>query len=130
MQNTEKQNIALIERKLKSLLWDYVVDPAEACNVLMGKCRQAGPFNREKLLIRMLERLSWYDLLEIFGPEGVKKILTPEIIRKLRFPYQKERYEFIRRILHGESVSFTGWRPENRAKIGATLLSHRRYGAQ
>ena len=71
----------IIERKLKPLFWDYVVDPAEAYDVLMGRCRQAGPFDRERLLIRLL-------------------------------------------------VSFTGWNPENCARIGAAFLSHRRYGAQ
>ena len=130
MPDLTPKNLTTIERKLKSLLWDYVVDPAEAYEVLIGKRQQAGPFDREKLLIRLLERLSWYDLLEILSPEGVKNTLTPEIIHKLRFPYLKERYEFIRRILHAEPVSFTGWNPENRARVGAAFLSHRRYGAQ
>ena len=120
----------IIERKLKPLFWDYVVNPAEAYEVLVGRRRQAGPFDRERLLIRLLERLSWYDLLAVLGPEGVKSALTPKIIQKLRFPYLKERYEFIRRILHAEPVSFTGWSPENRERIGAAFLSHRRYGAQ
>jgi hypothetical protein len=126
----QSANREIIERKLKPLFWDYVVDPAEACDVLMGRRRQAGPFDRERLLIRLFERLPWYDLLEILGPEGVKSALTPEIIHKLRFPYLKERYEFIRRTLHAETVSFTGWNPENRARVGAAFLSHRRYGAQ
>jgi len=130
MPEMTQKNLTTIERKLKSLLWDYVVDPAEAYEVLIGKRQQAGPFDREKLLIRLLERLSWYDLLEVLSPEGVKNTLTLEIIEKLRFPYLKERYEFIRRILHAEPVSFAGWSPENRARIGAAFLSHRRYGAQ
>ena len=127
---TEFKDLTPVESKLKPLFWDYLVDPAEAYDVLMGKRRQAGPFDREKLIIRLLERLSWYDLLEIFGQDGVKNILTPGIIHKLRFPYLKERYEFIRRILHKEPVRFTGWSPENRSRVGATILSHRRYGAQ
>lgn len=118
-----------IERKLKPLFWDYVVDPSEAYALLMGRRRQAGPFDRERLLIRLFERLSWYDLLEILGVEGVKETLTPEIIQKLRLPCMKERYEFIRSTLHAEPVSFTGWNPENRARIGAAFLSHRRHSA-
>ncbi|SPD73147.1 conserved hypothetical protein [uncultured Desulfobacterium sp.] len=119
-----------IERKLKPLFWDYSVDPSEAYDVLMGRRHRIGHFDRERLLIRMFERLSWYDLLEILGPEGVRDALTPDIINKLRLPCLRERYEFISKILHAEPVSFTGWNPENRARIGAAFLSHRRYGAQ
>ncbi len=127
--DTVKDPIAF-ERILKLLFWDYIVDPAEAYEVLTGVRQLAGPFNRERLLIRMLERLPWYDLVEVLGIEGLKRDLTPEIIRKLRFPCLKERYEFVRKVLHGEPVSFTGWNPENRAKVGAALLSHRRYSAE
>ena len=47
----------------------------------------------------MFERLSWYDLLEIMGRDEIKKVLSKDIISKLRFAYQKNRYEHMKKLL-------------------------------
>ena len=114
----------------KFYIWDYDVDPAEIEEVLAGRRNSAGPFDRGKLLVRLLERLSWYELLEMFGSEGIKEILTPQIINKLRFPFMRHKYEFIRKVLHGEPVSFTGWSDESRARVKTTILSNRWHRSQ
>jgi hypothetical protein len=119
-----------IQKLLKPILWDYQIDPYVFYQTAMGERIRAGGFDQEKAQIRMLERLSWYDLIRLFGLEGLKKLLTRETISKLRIRELREKYEFARKVLHGESVSYTGWSPEYREKIKHTLLSNRWYRAQ
>jgi hypothetical protein len=73
----------------------------------------------------MLERLNWYELMDIFGIELIKRILSSEITGRLRNKELKERYERIRRILFREPLPFSGWDPEYRKRIESTLLSYR-----
>jgi hypothetical protein len=78
-------------------------------------------------LSRMFERLSWYDLVKLFGIDELKRQLTEEAISRIRIETLREKYEFARDILHGNTVSFSGWSPEYREKIKHTLLSNRWY---
>jgi hypothetical protein len=123
-------NRSEIQQLLKPILWDYNIDPYELFELVAGTKKQVGTFTREKALVRMLERLSWYDLVALFGIDGLTRLITPEIISQLRFKELKEKYEFVRKVLQGETVSFSGWRPEYREKIGHTLLSNRWYSTQ
>ena len=116
-----------IKRILTQIIWDYNVKPDDLYLVITGKKESAGPFTAEKIFIRMLERLSWYDLLDMVGIEYLKSNLTKELIGKIRFPDLKEKYEFIRKILQREAISFSGWSAEYRKKIEHTLLSNRWY---
>ncbi len=121
MTDSDKQNL------LKSIVWDYRVDGKELMKVLSGSKRKEGPFDLEKLFIRILERLPWYDILDLLGKDRITQLLTNEMIGRLRLPEQRERYERIRKILQGEPVSFSGWNPENREKYRRSLLSNRWY---
>ncbi len=85
------------------------------------------PLDLDRSIIRLLERMPWYDLVELFGLSGLKKMITGERIRLLRDPLLKEHYKCARQLLHKEPLSISGWRPEYRKKIRATLLSDRRY---
>jgi len=116
-----------IEDTLAKIIWDYEAKPYDLYLVLKGKMESAGPFTAEKIFIRMLERLSWYDLLDILGIEYLTSNLTRELIEKIRFNELKDKYEFIRKILQREAVSFSGWGAEYREKIESTLLSNRWY---
>jgi len=123
----EKENI---RKLLKPIIWDYHTDPYEVFEAASGRKERAGYFTQETALVRMLERLSWYDLINLFGTEGLTKLLTPKIISRIRIRELREKYEFARKVLQGESVSFSGWSPEYREKIRHTLLSHRWYRTQ
>jgi len=119
-----------IQQLLQPLIWDYQIDPYELFEVAVGNKERVGSFTQEKVLLRMLERLSWYDLVKLFGIDGLTKLLTKEIIAQLRFQELRERYELVRKVLQGQAVSFSGWSPEYRQKIQHTLLSNRWYRSQ
>jgi hypothetical protein len=127
MPNMEK---AEIQKLLQPLLWDYQIDPYDLFEVAVGRQERVGSFTRAKALVRMFERLPWHDLVKLFGIDGLATLLTQDVIAQLRFPELRARYEFVRKVLHGEPVSFSGWSPEYRQRIQHTLLSHRWYRTQ
>ncbi|MBN1798478.1 MAG: hypothetical protein JW822_07865 [Spirochaetales bacterium] len=112
---------------IKPLLWDYKISTDEVYALLTGEKVNAGPFTFNHLFIRLLERLPWYDLVSIFGMHNIKLLLVPEIINMIRDKELRKRYEFIGKVLRGETVSFTGWSLKSRERVKHTLLSHRWY---
>jgi hypothetical protein len=122
-------NKAAIQTALRGIIWDYDVDPDELFEVITGKREKSGPFDAERIFVRMLERLSWYELIELLGLEFIKNHLSKDVIRKIRFKELRGRYETIRKVLSGDPLSFSGWDHEYREKIKHTLLSNRWYRA-
>jgi hypothetical protein len=116
-----------IRKLLKPILWDYDIDPYDLFLVAVGKRAMVAGFAREKALKRIFERLSWYDLIRVFGLETLKDLLRPEIVETLEPEMLRDKYEFARKTLHGEAVSLTGWDPAYREKVRHTLLSNRWY---
>jgi hypothetical protein len=110
---------------LKSIFWDYNTDLLPLHKLIAGELNSIDDYELKLMLNRMLERLNWYELIDILGIDLIKKLLTPEIISKLRNKELKERYERIRRILFKEPLPFSGWDPEYRKGIKTTLLSYR-----
>jgi hypothetical protein len=113
-----------IQSTLRNIIWDYDVDPDELYETVLGKRKRAGPFDSQQILIRMLERLSWYELIDILGLEFISNALTEEVINKIRFKALREKYETARQVLHGHPLSVSGWDPPYREKIRHTLLSN------
>ncbi len=116
------------ETIINRLLWDYEINPNDVLGVLRGGKKKCAHWDFEHILLRMLERLNWYDILYILGKEKIKNNLTPSIISKIHNKDQKKRYEYIRRVLHKEPVSYTEWGPEFSKRIRNTLFSDRWYG--
>ena len=120
-------NESEIRKIMQHVVWDYEIDPYELYLIVLHNKKSDTHFTRKKIFIRMLERLTWYDLINVLGIDYIKKNLSEEIIKNIRFKNLKDRYEFIRKILQGETVSFTGWSDENRKRIKHSLLSNRWY---
>lgn len=116
-----------IFRKIKAAFWDYDIDPYEIYLVVLGKKEGDNFFSKGKILIRLIERLSWYEIVDLFGKEFLANNLSPLIISKIRNPEIRNRYEFIRRVLQGETLSYTGWSVQNRQRLKSSVLSKRRY---
>jgi len=115
---------------LRSIVWDYQVDGQKLMEVMTGSRDAEGPFNKERIFLRMLERLPWYDILNLVGIKFLQENLTYKRIAQLHQPHQRNRYERIRKILHREPLSFSGWNPCHRQKYRSTLLSNRWHRAQ
>ena len=116
-----------IRKALHGTVWDYTIDPYDFYLIAIGKKEPMGWFNKEWCLRRFLETLSWYELLDVFGADYLRENLTPKVIQMLWPKALRERYEIIRRLLHGEAVSPSGWSPENRKRLRASVLSDWRY---
>jgi hypothetical protein len=114
---------------LRKIFWDAEISGDVLYSVLTGE-QSHSAVSREKIFTRMLERLGWHTILDILGVEAVQSLLTSNVIAGLRHAEQRERYEFIRKILSGEAVSFTGWGDEYYQKIKHTLFSDRWYRSQ
>ena len=114
-------------KALKRMVWDYDIPVEDLYDVIQGKKSHAGHWDFDHLLIRMLDHLSWYDLLDLLGRRTLEEKLVPEILQKIRSPEKRKKYERLGRILRGEPVSFTKWGPEYCQEIRGTLFSNRWY---
>ena len=112
---------------IQKLLWDYDISAEEVVQVIQGEKKKCIHWDFEKLFIRMLEKLNWYDLLYFLGAERIKKELTIAHKEKIHNPSLKNYYERLRKILYGETVPFTKWGPEFSEKVKDSLFSNRWY---
>jgi hypothetical protein len=119
-----------IKQILAPILWDYQLDPLQFYKIAVGQSSKIGLLNQERALLRILERLNWYDIVELLGLDFLKEHLNFELINKLWIVAQRERYEIILQVLQGNSISFPKWGPETRQKLKHAVLSHRWYSTQ
>lgn len=118
-----------INKKIKSAFWDYNIDPDDIYLIALDKKIAGGIFSKEKILVRLIERLSWYELIDLFGKDYFKVNLNKQLINKIRNPGIRQRYEYIRQLLQGEVVSSAGWSDQNRKRLKASILSDRWYSS-
>jgi hypothetical protein len=116
-----------ITETMKLIIWDYEIDPYELYEVVTGKKGRIFHFDFERVFLRMLNRLSWFDLLDLLGIDFLRKNLSKDIINKIEIQELRDKYKFARKTLQGEPVSPSGWSDEYREKIRHTLFSDRWY---
>ena len=109
----------------KKIIWDYDIPNEELERLISGEIQSCSGLPRETVLLRMLQRLSWEELVKALGHNEIKNVLETDMYKKLRDPLQRIKYEQLLRLLQGKALSFSGWDPENRERIRATLLSNR-----
>jgi hypothetical protein len=88
-------------------MWDYNIDPAEIDAVLKEKSLFAGHYNKEGLLIKLLESYNWFTILQLFTCNELNQLLTNEVINKLRFKSLRTQYQYVQKRLQ-EIVPITG----------------------
>lgn len=84
---------------LKQILWDYNISIEDIEAVVRGDKKQAGHYNQEMIFIKILESYPWYTILQLFSPIQIKYLLTNEVIKKLRSPSLRIKYEFVQQRL-------------------------------
>lgn len=114
-------------RSLKRINWDYNISIEDMFAVINGEKSHAGHWTQDDLLIRMLERLNWYDLLDFFTPDVMAQKLTSNLLCRIRDNEKRAKYERLGKILRGETVSFTKWGAKYIAECKDTLFSNRWY---
>jgi len=114
---------------LQRISWDYNISADEIFAVICGEKVHAGHWGFDDLLVRMIEKLSWYDLLDFFPPEVLGQKLRPEIIQRVHNQERRAKYERLGKILRGEAVPFTKWGAEYRKQCQNTLFSNRWYSS-
>jgi hypothetical protein len=84
---------------LKQIIWDYNISVEDIEAVLQGDKKQAGHYNQEMIFLKILESYSWYTILQLFSPIQIKYLLTNKVIKKLRSPSLRKKYEFVQQRL-------------------------------
>jgi len=93
--------------KLKGMLWDVQPEKRSAAlNQLLQDPITA--FSNEQLLIKALNSLNWYDLINLLGVEKLQSLLTDSAISKL-YPIQRRKfYTDAKELLSKYSLSTPG----------------------
>ena len=116
------------EQIYRQLMWDYNISPEEVDKLVKGETEFAGHYDINSLFVKMLNNLSWYEIIEIFQIDKIKLLLTDEIINKLRFKSIQDNYARLKRLLRNETVPSTKWGSANNEQPTYPILSNRWYG--
>jgi hypothetical protein len=84
---------------VKSLFWDYKVDPEEAVRALEGHTERIGKLHRNELFIKLLNFYPWHKVREIVPESLLAELLSENVIRGLFPPILRERYRYVRKLL-------------------------------
>lgn len=84
---------------LKQVLWDYNIPIEDIDAVLRGDLNRAGHYNQEMIFLKLLESYPWFTILELISPDQINQLLTHQLIKKLRSPSLRQKYEFVQKRL-------------------------------
>ena len=90
MEQSEKRKL------LEQLSWDYRISADDIEAVLKGEKDHAGHFTQEKLFIRLLETYPWFTIVQIITIDEIQRLLTDQVVSRLRSPSLRKKYEFVR----------------------------------
>jgi len=96
-----------LEIKLKGMLWDLTSEKRE---VLFEQITQNPykAFQDEQVLIRGLNSLNWYDLIQILGSDNLFLLLTENVISKLYPEQRRLYYKNAKELLSKYTISSSG----------------------
>ncbi len=116
------------EKIFRQLMWDYNISPEEVDKLVKGEAKFAGHYDINSLFIKILNNLTWYEIIEIINIDKIKILLTDEIINKIRVKSIQKNYAKLKKLLRNETVSSTRWYSASNEQIAYPILSDRWYG--
>jgi hypothetical protein len=84
---------------LKSVIWDYNIPLEDIEKLISGKASNAGHYTLKSLFIKMASGLPWFTIVDIFGAERVKEMLTDDVIGKIWPISIQKKYRYVRKRL-------------------------------
>ena len=93
----ETKNIEL-EIALKNVFWDYNIDSKELVNIFYG-ISSTTSINRNIVCSKLLNGLSWHNLIKIIGLNESIKLLDDNILRTIFPPSYRNSLFNAKRIL-------------------------------
>jgi hypothetical protein len=94
---------------MKALNWDYLDTHENMLAVIEGHLGSSGAFTRDKLFVRSMERLTWYDFIGLWGVDTVKELYTPELANRIWPKERKAHYDFALAVLRREPLPPARW---------------------
>lgn len=92
---------------LQQIMWDYNIPVSDVESLIAGKKKRAGHYTRDAIFKKMLESYSWFTILNIFTLGEIRDMLTHDVVKNLRMPSLRKKYEFIQKRLY-EIIPFAG----------------------
>ncbi len=86
--------------KLKEMFWDYDY-PHSAEDIyrfIIGE-KELEYLQRSAVIARMLVYIRWYDLVDIFGLEKLKHLLSRDVFPYIHNKEMRENYEYVKQVL-------------------------------
>lgn len=81
---------------LKSIMWDYNISVEEMEMLIKGKVSEAGHYTIDNLFIKMASGLPWFTIIDIFGVERVKELLTEDVVKRIWPESIQKKYSYVR----------------------------------
>ena len=88
-----------IKNELKRIIWDYSIDENTLWDIFEGKSATFS-LNKNKLYSRLLLSTPWYRLLDCLGLNGLKEVLTDEVINSIWIKDIREKFVYAQKTLH------------------------------
>ena len=83
----------------RQVIWDYNISAEDVDNMLLGRSETAGHYDKQAILVKLLESFSWFTVVKLFSPEDLRQLLSDDVIRRLRFKSLRKKYEFVQKRL-------------------------------
>jgi hypothetical protein len=91
-----------IKTELRRILWDYSVPEQTLWDIFEGKTSTFS-LTQEKLYARLMMSTPWYRLIDCFGIQGLKEMLTDRTIQSIWIKDIQKKLFYAKEMLHGLS---------------------------
>jgi len=93
---------------IQSAFWDYEFPTEELLAVVHGRQKMIGHLDREKIFLRILNYLNWYDFIQIVKPQEMTEVINERFLEKVNNPELKTGLSYVIELLQRKIIPSTG----------------------